>query len=152
MEWYWQRRTEVLRNTCISAILFYDRLLAWEWSSAPMLREPGQRSQCSDYAAAIVNNLRAGWSGVRFSIGPRNCSVRQKWPGRLWDPPSLLFCGYQGSFLGLKCPELDVSHSPLSVAKVKNEWSCTFNPHIFLHGMKREILRLLLPPCWEASK
>ena len=112
-----------------------------------MLREPGQRSQCSDYATAIANNLQAGWSGVRISVGPRNCSIFQKWPDGLWDPPSLLFCGYQGSFPDLKWPGHDVKHSPPSFAKVKNEWSCTFNPHVFLHGMKREILHLLLPPC-----
>jgi hypothetical protein len=92
--------------------------------------------QCSDYAAAIANNL-PGWSGVQFSVGPRNCSLLQKWPDGLWDPPSLLFCGYQASFPGLKWPGHDINHSPPSVAKVKNDWSCTFNAHVFLHGRVR---------------
>jgi hypothetical protein len=68
---------------------------------------------------------------ARLALGPTHPSI-------LWVPEF---------FPGAKVGGHDVNHSSPSVAKVKNEWSCTFNPHIFLHGIKREILRLLLPPC-----
>jgi hypothetical protein len=49
---------------------------------------------------------------------------------------SLLFGGYE-VFSGLKWPGFEVNHSPLCIAKFKNEWSCTCIPHICLHGVNR---------------
>jgi hypothetical protein len=44
-----------------------------------------------------------------------------KCPDQLWGPPSLLFSGYQGSFLGVKQLGHEVNHSPLSSAEVKSQ-------------------------------
>jgi hypothetical protein len=43
-----------------------------------------------------------------------------KWPDQLWGPPSLVFDTYWGL--------------PAHSAEVKNEWSCTFTPHICQHA------------------
>jgi len=52
----------------------------------------------------------------------RNFSLLQKCPDQLWGPPSLLFKGYESSFLGVKRPRHEVNPSPPPHAKVKNEW------------------------------
>jgi hypothetical protein len=37
--------------------------------------------------------------------------------------------------LGVKWPGREADHSPLSIAEVKNVWSCASTPSIRLHGM-----------------
>jgi hypothetical protein len=69
--------------------------------------------------------------GKRFFSSPN----RADW---LCGPPSILFSGYQGSFLGLKRPGREVNHLPESSAKVKKEWSYTSAPAICLRGVHRE--------------
>jgi len=46
----------------------------------------------------------------------------QTCPDLPWNPPSLHFNGYQGSFERVKWPEYDVDLSPSSSSKVGNEW------------------------------
>jgi hypothetical protein len=56
-------------------------------------------------------------------------------PGQLWCQPTLKFSGYWGSFPRVTQPGHEVNHSPVSSAKLKNEWSYMSIPHICLHGM-----------------
>jgi hypothetical protein len=58
-------------------------------------------------------------------------------------PPTLLFSGYPGSFLG--APVCEVNHTRPSGIEVKNEWNCTSTPSVYLHGMDRDTLPLHLP-------
>jgi len=50
---------------------------------------------------------------------PGGGEVFQTRPDRLWSPPSLLYHGYQVSFLWIKRPGRDVDHPSPSSAKVK---------------------------------
>jgi len=59
----------------------------------------------------------------------------EKCPDWFWNQPSLLFSGYLGSFPGVKRSRHEVHQSPPLSAEVKNEWSCTSAPPIYLHGM-----------------
>jgi hypothetical protein len=93
-------------------------------------------------------NLELGWNS-RYS----GCTVRASNPSRdkglfsslnhpdqLWGPTSLLFIGFQCSFLGIKRLGHDDGgdHSPLSSVQVKNEWSHTSTPLVCLLGMDRD--------------
>jgi hypothetical protein len=81
-------------------------------------------------SVGIATRLRAGrWSGARISPGKDFYSNTPR-------PPSLLFSGYHGSFLGVERPgrEVDFSHA----SSAQNEWSCTSMPSICLHGVTRE--------------
>jgi hypothetical protein len=69
--------------------------------------------------------------GNRFFFSPK-CS---DW---VWGQPSLLFSGYQGSVSGIKLPGHEIDNSSLSIAEVKNEWSCISTPPVCLHCMDRE--------------
>jgi hypothetical protein len=57
-----------------------------------------------------------------------------KCPEQLWGPPSPLFNGYRGSFLGIKQLGCAGDHLPPTSAEVKNEWSYNSAP-ICLHNM-----------------
>jgi hypothetical protein len=46
--------------------------------------------------------------------------------------------GTGGSFSLVNWPDREVDHSPPSSAEVKNDWSYTFTPTIFLHGVDWE--------------
>ena len=50
------------------------------------------------------------------------------------DPPS----GYRLPFSVVKLPGSDVDHTPLSSTEVKNSWSHTSTPAIYLHGVHRD--------------
>jgi len=39
---------------------------------------------------------------------------------------------------GVKLPGCEVNHSPSAIAEVKNEWSYTSTPPIWLHGVDME--------------
>jgi hypothetical protein len=55
--------------------------------------------------------------------------------GRWLKPRHGSFGLYRGSFLGVKRPGRKAGHSRLSSAEVNNEWSYTFTPLVFLHGV-----------------
>ena len=63
------------------------------------------RSRCSDA-------LRGGRSGDRISLRREIFPTRL---GRPWGPPSLLYKGYQVSFLGLKRSARGADHPPHSI-------------------------------------
>jgi hypothetical protein len=65
--------------------------------------------------------------GKRFFCSPKRLNS-------LWDPPSLLFNGYRGSFLGVKRRGREVDHSPPFSAEGNNEWSCTANVFVAWTG------------------
>ena len=65
-------------------------------------------------------------------------SLLQNNPDCLFGTPSLVFSGYPGSSIGVKWLGHDVNHSSPSSADVKNEWSYTFAPPLYLHGMDRD--------------
>jgi len=71
-------------------------------------------------------------------------SVIQYHPNWLWEPPSLLFSGYWGSYLEVKLPVHEAVHSPLPSAKVKNEWIYATTPPICMHGVERGNLPFFL--------
>lgn len=60
--------------------------------------------------------------GRRFFSSPKH-------PDWLWGPPTSCSVGMRGTSPGAKLPEYQPDFSPLSSAKVKNEWSCTITPH-----------------------
>jgi len=86
-----------------------------------------------------VTVLRAGQSTVEILVGVREFFLLQNCPDRLWSPCSLLFNGYQGSFVGrVKQPGREINHLPPSTVEVKNEWSYTSSSPIYHCGMDRE--------------
>ena len=56
-----------------------------------------------------------------------------KRPNLTWDSHIVLFSGYRCTFLGIKRPGHEVYHLPPTNVEVKNEWSCTSPPAIYLH-------------------
>jgi hypothetical protein len=58
-------------------------------------------------------------------------------PNELWDPPSTMFDEYQCFCLAVKQLGPEVCNSPPYSARVKNEWTCTFVPHIDLNNVDR---------------
>jgi hypothetical protein len=69
-----------------------------------------------------------------------------KHPDHLWGPPSIVFSGYQGSFLGgEKETWYEANHLPASTAGVRNEWRCTSTPPTFPQGIDRDFTCTLLP-------
>ena len=56
-----------------------------------------------------------------------------KRPDWLWDPPSLPFNGYGGSFPGVKRPGSDANHLRPSCVDVDNEWRYSSASPVCLH-------------------
>ena len=108
---------------------------------ASTVRRPGpELGSCAkkkklDSVVSMATRLRTGRSGVYPSR--RQIFSYLKHPVRLWDPPSLLFIGYQGSFPGVKRSGIDTDYSPPSSGEVKNEWSYTSVTPICLPGVYR---------------
>jgi len=65
----------------------------------------------------VVTRLWAAQSRVPIFTRAPDLS-QPKCSDWLWDPLSLLFNGYWGSFFGVKQPELQVNHSSPSIAEV----------------------------------
>ena len=85
----------------------------------------------------------------------RSCNkqtVLQNCTDCLWCPPSLLFNGYQGSFLGIKWMEHEVDHSPPPSTKIKNYWNYTSTPPICLLGMDRNSFTFTLLSAYQTSQ
>jgi len=57
-----------------------------------------------------------------------------------WGTPSFLVNRYWRALLGSKCPQREVKNSLPSSTEVKNKWSYTSTPPIYLHGLERENL------------
>ena len=85
---------------------------------------------------AIVTRLKwAGQFGAQILAGMRDSSLLQMVHTSSGGLPSPLFSGYEGSLLGVKRSGCDVDHFPPSSAEVKNEWSYTSSPPIYLHRL-----------------
>jgi len=95
-----------------------------------------------DSVVSITTRLWAGWSWPRIPVGEKSSFPSSNHSDRLWDQPSLRFCGYRGSFSGVKWP----GHP--SSMEFKNEWSCTSTYPICLHGMNRDSFNLRQWPTW----
>jgi hypothetical protein len=67
-----------------------------------------------------------------------------KHPDHLWGPPSIVFSGYWGSFLGERQTWYEAKHLPASTAGVRNEWSYTSTPPVLPHGIDRNFTCTLL--------
>lgn len=63
--------------------------------------------------------------------------AREKRPDRLWGPHTLLLSGYL-SFPRVKLLGREFNHLRLSIAEVKNEWSCISTPCVCLHDVYRD--------------
>jgi hypothetical protein len=70
---------------------------------------------------------RVGQSGVwiQLDTGKKRFFSYTRRPDRLWGPHDLILNVFRNSFTGIKRPEFEIPHSPLSSAEVKNEWSYT---------------------------
>jgi hypothetical protein len=73
--------------------------------------------------------INGSTSNTRIIIEFQSCQNRY-----IWDLVYTCIMG-TGFLLGYKGLGCEVGCSPLSIAKVKNEWSCTSLPHVCLHGM-----------------
>ena len=97
------------------------------------------------FALYSLDRLWAGWSEVRITAGARYLFCYQKYPDRLWGPSSFLFTEYRSISPGVKRPGREAIHSPPPIAQVKNEWSYTSAPPIFLHSIDSDKFTLY---CW----
>ena len=109
--------------------------------------DPGYLGRCSDQATGwMVRGSNTGKDQTFFSPPKRT--------GGLWDPPILLF-QRNGVLSGAKERSREVNHSPPSSAEIKNAWSYTLTPSIFLHGVHRENFNftskfLSIPQCFQS--
>jgi len=77
-----------------------------------------------------VQRLRYGPDGLNPD---RSKTFFSPDPSDLCGTPILLSNSYAGSFLGVKPPGRDISHSPLSSANFKSKWIYTSTPtHAFM--------------------
>jgi hypothetical protein len=98
--------------------------------------EPRLRPRCNCRLHTVW--LGAGKSGVRIWLAATRFVPSPKCPDRKLGPHSLIFNGYRGSFFPpLNGLVREVVHSPPLSAEVKNEWSYTFTPSIWLRGVDR---------------
>jgi hypothetical protein len=88
----------------------------------------GDRSRDSVVGRAIHKGLE----GPGLESRQEHKNFLQNRPDRLWGPPSLLFRGYRGFFSGVKLPGREVDHSPAFIAEIRNDWSCTSAPPMYL--------------------
>ena len=85
-----------------------------------------------------INDQATGWAFRGSNSGTGNIYFSSpKYPDRLWGPSGFLFNGRRGSFPVIWRPACDAEHSLPSSADVKNEWSYTSTPPIYLHGVDR---------------
>ena len=67
--------------------------------------------------ARSVQRVATGW--MAWGSDPSRGRIFRTHPDWAWDPPSLLYNGYQVSFPGVKRPGRDVDHPPSSCTEVK---------------------------------
>ena len=82
----------------------------------------------------IVTKVPPEWKRNRVSIS-RDASSFHPSPNRRnqhWDPPSLLFNGYWGSFPGMKWPRHETDYSPLVALRFTSAGNCTSIPSYML--------------------
>ena len=120
-----------------------DREILWRGgcnSLSVMLMGPFLRRQ-QQYFIWLTKLLPLVELGVSVPspLPGRGFLPSRKRPDRHWDPPSLLYNGYRGSFPEAKRLGLEADHLPPSTAEFKNEWSYTSSPPVCLHRVDRDI-------------
>ena len=92
-----------------------------------------------------VRHRAMSWTlrGVNPGSGKKVLSSSKR-PYRLWLSPSLRFTGCLGSFMRLMRPGCEAYHPSPFGAEVTNKWSCTPAPSIYLNGVSRKKLYLVL--------
>jgi len=80
--------------------------------------------------AYSVQQFASGWTVLGSNPArSKRCCVLYARPDQPRGPPSLLYNGQRGFFLGGKAAGTwPYNHSPTSSAEVKNQWSFTFTP------------------------
>jgi hypothetical protein len=99
-------------------------------SVCPQLSEFGRW----DTSLGTATRLLAGRSGVGFPTGASISFYSAERSYLLWTPPSFLVNGIRDSFPRTEQPAREANLSPLSSAKLTNEWRCKSVPPICLHG------------------
>ena len=87
------------------------------------------RSRCSD-------RLRAIWSGIRILVVSRDFFFSKTSIPTLGPTHPIEWSSR--FFPEVKRSGREVNHSPLSSAEVKNEWSCTSAPTVYLYDIDRK--------------
>jgi hypothetical protein len=103
------------------------------------------RYTCGSWSRVIGTATRL--RGRRFWVRTQVQTIlfySPKRPYRLWGPPSFAFNECLLSFQEVKRPGREANHSPPSSAEVKNEWSHTHNPPVYLNGVDRDNFTLLV--------
>ena len=80
-----------------------------------------------DSAVSVVTGLLAGWYRIWILASLRLFSS-PKCLYQLWGPPSLVFNGYRGSFLGLQPSVHEVDHSPPLMLRLGMSGTLSFLP------------------------
>jgi hypothetical protein len=76
--------------------------------------------------------------GVRIPSGGNIFVSSPKCHDHLWSPPILLFGGYRSLFPRINRLGSEVDNSPLSSAKSKNGWNCTYYPSMHIYLVDKE--------------
>ena len=114
--------------TCLVLIHFYEGwpllLLApgaikrsYNTGDRDKYQDPEGHQQCNQYIDYVtgwtVRGSNPDWDKIFY--------VLKAHPDRPWDPPSLLYNGYRGSFPGVKRPGRGVDHTPQSSVEVRHK-------------------------------
>ena len=119
---YWyiraQRRLRVVNNKtqdklihCVTIIIFFV--------------------MCMKVVVGIVTRLWAGWSGIWILVDAGDFSLL--WNVQVSSRANIVFCLVSTAFLSWDKATSVWSYSPPSSAAVKNEWSYTSVPHIYIY-------------------
>ena len=90
---------------------------------------------CSRNVVGVATGLRSGRPVARILVWPRDLSSKTSTLA-LGPHPLSYSIGTGVPFRGAKRSGRGVNHSPVSSAKVKNEWKYVYisTPHIYLYG------------------
>jgi hypothetical protein len=102
----------------------------------------------SSSSVSIVTKPRIGRAGVWFPAGAVDFYLlKNVQTGYGAQPASSSMSTGLFFFLGVKRPGHEFDHIPPSAAEVKNEWSYTSAPPVYLHGVDRDNLTLTFTEC-----
>jgi hypothetical protein len=81
---------------------------------------------------------------VQFLAGEGEFYLLLKHQNRLWDPPCILFSGYEELHSWENRWVMKLTHSPTHSAKVKIVWDCTSNHNMCLLSMQKDVIFSLI--------
>jgi hypothetical protein len=96
---------------------------------------PSLKSHDNSVGIALGYGLDDLGSRVRFLAGAENFSLYHRVQNGSGAHPASYPMGTRGSFPGVKWARCKADHSFPSSAEVKNAWSYTSTPSIYLHGV-----------------